>query len=63
MNKLIEELNRLLDEITKKELKKNSAVREKFVEMKELLNGVKNYELSNVSPMIKFINAKVLLEN
>lgn len=63
MNKLIMELEKLLGEITKKELRRNPAVLTKFVEMKELLNAVKNDESSNGSPMIKFINAKFLLEN
>ena len=63
MNKLIIELEKLLSEITKKELRRNPAVLTKFVEMKELLNSVKNDDSSNGSPMIKFINAKCLLEN
>ena len=63
MNRLIMELEKLLSEITKKELRRNPAVLTKFVEMKELLNAVKNDESSNGSPMIKFINAKFLLEN
>lgn len=63
MNRLIMELEKLLNEITKKELRRNPAVLTKFVEMKELLSLVKNDDSSNGSPMIKFINAKFLLEN
>lgn len=63
MNRLIMELEKLLSEITKKELRRNPAVLTKFVEMKELLRAVKNDESSNGSPMTKFINAKILLEN
>ncbi len=63
MNRLIMELEKLLSEITKKELRRNPAVLTKFVEMKELLNSVKNDDSSNGSPMIKFINVKFLLEN
>lgn len=63
MNTLIMELEKLLSEITKKELRRNPAVLTKFVEMKELLSSVKNDGPSNGSPMTKFINAKFLLEN
>ena len=63
MNRLIMELEKLLSEITKKDLKRNPAVLTKLVEIKELLSLIKNDDSSNGSPMFKFINEKYLLEN
>lgn len=63
MKDLAEELEKLLGKITQTELRKNFEVKKKCKEIKELLNSIKNSELSNGSPMLKFINAKVLLEN
>lgn len=63
MKDLAEELEKLLGKITQTELRKNFVVKKKCKEIKELLNSIKNSELSNGSPMLKFINAKVLLEN
>jgi hypothetical protein len=63
MKNLAEELEKLLGRITQTELQKNFEVRKKCKEIKELLNSIKKSELSNGSPMLKFINAKVLLEN
>lgn len=63
MKNLADELEKLLDKITQAELRKNFEVKKKCKEIKELLNSIKKSELSNGSPMIKFINAKVLLEN
>ena len=63
MNRLIMELEKLLSEITKKELKRNPVVLTKFVEIKELLSLIKNGDSSNGSLMFKIINEKYLLEN
>lgn len=63
MKNLAEELENLLSKITQTELRKNFEVRKKCKEIKELLNNIKKSELSNGSPMLNFINAKVLLEN
>lgn len=63
MKNLAEELEKLLSIITQTELQKNFEVRKKCQEIKELLNSIKKSEISNGSPMLKFINAKVLLEN
>jgi len=63
MKNLAEELEKLLSKITQTELRTNFEVRKKCKEIKELLNSIKKSEISNESPMLKFINAKVLLEN
>lgn len=63
MKNLAEEFETLLDKISKKELRKNYEALKKYVELKEFVNKVKNSELSKGNPMLKFINAKNLLEN
>ncbi len=63
MKNLAEELEKLLSKITQTELQKNFEVRKKCKEIKELVNSIKKSDISNGSPMLKFINAKDLLEN
>lgn len=63
MTSLADELEKLLNKISQTELRKNFEVRKKCNEIKELLTCIRTYELSNNSPMLNFINAKVLLEN
>lgn len=60
---LADELEKLLSKITQTELRNNYEVRKKCSEIKELVRCIRTYELSKSSPMLKFINANVLLEN
>lgn len=61
MERLITAIESLMENISSKEIKKNPKVREKTKRVKEILKTLKGQE--NNKGVLKYINAKALIEN
>ena len=61
MERLITAIESLMENISSKEIKKNPKVREKTKRVKEILTKLK--EQQNNKGVLKYINAKALIEN
>lgn len=61
MERLITAIESLMENISSKEIKKNPKVREKTKRVKEILKTLKRQE--NNKGVLKYINAKALIEN
>jgi len=61
MERLITAIESLMENISTKEIKKNPKVREKTKRVKEILKTLKQKQ--NNQGVLKYINAKALIEN